>query len=245
MSMESLQQLRGEQERILALPGRTAFVQIARLARTAKLFAGNADALIGHLNRMQDPTQRLPVWGDRRLFEEFLDETERHLHNYTAAAHTRMDYLQRFTSAEWPQSSPFREEYQRRVAEEFDASPLHNFVTDLRNLILQKRLPVSTTAESWEQGNGWRFQVMLDAADLLGWDGWSAQARKYIKASGDSVDLSRTVSAYTSAVITFDRWVAECFVEEHVEEIESYQHTLQDYRALVRRLGLHDDLESP
>ena len=114
-----------------------------------------------------------------------------------------MDYVQRFTSAEWPQSSPFREEYQRRVAEEFDASPLHNFVTDLRNLILQKRLPVSTTAESWEQGNGWRFQVMLDA-DLLGWDGWSAQARKYIKASGDSVDLSRTVSAYTSAVITFD-----------------------------------------
>lgn len=245
MSMESLQQLRGEQERILALPGRAAFVQVARLARTAKLFAGNADALIGHLNRMQDPTQRLPIWGDRRLFEEFLDETERHLHNYTAAAHTRMDDLQRFTSAEWPQSSPFREEYQQRVAEEFDASPLHNFVTDLRNLILRKRLPVSTTAESWEQGNGWRFQVMLDAADLLGWDGWSAQARKYIKASGDSVDLSRTVSAYTSAVITFDRWVAECFVEEHVEEIESYQHTLQDYRALVRRLGLHGDLESP
>jgi hypothetical protein len=245
MSMESLQQLRGEQERILALPGRAAFVQVARLARTAKLFAGNADALIGHLNRMQDPTQRLPIWGDRPLFEGFLDETERHLHNYTAAAYTRMDYLQRFTGAEWPQSSTFREEYQRRVAEEFDASPLHNFVTDLRNLILQKRLPVSTTAESWEQGNGWRFQVMLDATDLLGWDGWSAQARKYIEASGDSVDLSRTVSAYTSAVITFDRWVAERFVEEHVEEIESYQHTVRDYRALVRRLGLRDDLESP
>jgi hypothetical protein len=244
MSMESLQQLRGEQERILALPGRTAFVKVARLARTAKLFAGNADALIGHLNRMQDPTQRLPVWGDRRLFEEFLDETELHLHNYTAAAHTRMDHLQRFTSAEWPESSPFRGEYRRRIAEDFDATPLHNFVTDLRNLILQVRLPVSTAAESWERGNGWRFQVMLDTTDLLGWDGWSAQARTYIKASGESVDLSGTVGAYTSAVITFDRWVAECFVEEHVEEIESYQHTLGDYRALVRRLGLHDDLDA-
>ena len=235
MSMESLQQLRGEQERILALPGRTAFVQtLAWLARPSSCRQRR------RLDRAPEPhagpDEALPIWGDRRLFEEFLDETERHLHNYTAAAHTRMDYLQRFTSAEWPQSSLFREEHQRRVAEEFDASPLHNFVTDLRNLILQKRLPVSTTAES-EQGNGWRFQVMLDAADLLGWDGWSAQARKYIKASEDSVDLSRTVSAYTSAVITFDRWVAECFVEEHVEEIESYQHTLQDYRALVRRPG--------
>src|SRR4029450_7548725 len=144
MSMESLQQLRVQQERILALPGRAAFVQVARLARTAKLFAGNADALIGHLNRMQDPAQRLPIWGDRRRFEEFLDETERHLHNYTAAAYTRMDYLQRFTSAEWPESSPFREEYQGRVPEKFDAPPPHNFVPDLRNLMLQVRLPVST-----------------------------------------------------------------------------------------------------
>jgi hypothetical protein len=76
----------------------------------------------------------------------------------------------------------------------------------------------------------------------LGW--WSAQARRYIKASGDSVDLSRSVSVYTSAVIAFDRWVAECFVEEHVEEIESYQRSLRDYRALVRRLRLHDDLDA-
>ena len=49
------------------------------MARTAKLFAGNAVALIGYLNRMQDPMQRLPIWGDRRLFEVFLDETERQL----------------------------------------------------------------------------------------------------------------------------------------------------------------------
>ena len=55
------------------------FIKVARLARTAKLFAGNAVALIGYLNRMQDPMQRLPIWGDRRLFEEFLDETERQL----------------------------------------------------------------------------------------------------------------------------------------------------------------------
>ena len=112
---------------------------------------------------MQDPSQRLPIWGDRRLFEEFLDETERHLHNYTAAAYTRMDYLQRFTSAEWPRElASFREEYQRRVAEEFDAP--RRSTTSLPicgTSCCRYALPVSTAAESWEQGNGWRFQVML------------------------------------------------------------------------------------
>ena len=245
MSMEGVQQLRAEQERILALPGREAVVQVARLARTAKLFTGNADALIGHLNRMQDPAQRVPIWGDQRLFGEFLDETERHLHNYAAAAHSRLEHLRRFTDAGWPEGSPSREQYRRRVGEEFDASPLRNFVTDLRDLILHVRLPVSTAAESWERDSGWRFEVMLDAADLLAWDGWSAQARTYIEANGEWVDLSGTVGAYTSEVITLDRWVVERFVGEHVEEIESYQRALRDYRALVRRLGLHDDLDAP
>jgi hypothetical protein len=78
-----------EQKRLLGLPGRVAFAKLARLARTEKILVGNAKALLEHLSRMHDPAQQLPIWSDQQAFEEFLNETERHLHNYVAAAHSR------------------------------------------------------------------------------------------------------------------------------------------------------------
>ena len=149
---DDMTQLRAEQVRILALPGRVAWVKLARLNRTAKIFRGNAKVLLDHLNRMDDVGHMLATTSDQQAFEEFLDETERHLHNYVAAAQSRVDHFRQFARAEWPEGSPHREEYQRRVDEEFKKSLLHNFVTDLRNLILHVRLPVSTTTETWGPG---------------------------------------------------------------------------------------------
>jgi hypothetical protein len=106
MSMEILEQLRGEQERILAFPGRAASSRVARLACRQAL-CRQRRSLDRHLNRIQDPTQRLPVWAIGGCSRS--SWTERYLHNDTADGYTRMDCLRRFISAEWPESSPFRE----------------------------------------------------------------------------------------------------------------------------------------
>jgi hypothetical protein len=166
-----------------------------------------------HLKRMEDPSVLLPIVSDQRAFEEFLDETERHLHNYVAAATTRVDHFRRFKDAEWPEGSSTGEEYQRRVDEDFKESPLHNFIMKLRNLILHVRLPVSSTTETWQQLGTLSFHIMLNSADLLVWDGWNRLARKYVEQSGQSIDLGDTVSAYTSEIIAFDRWTAELFIK--------------------------------
>jgi hypothetical protein len=84
----------------------------------------------------------------------------------------------------------------------------------------------------------------LDSADLLGWDGWSAGAQQYIMASGKSVDLGGAVSTYTDEVLVFDRWVAERFIGQHLEEIESYQRALRENQARLRQLGLFNDPEA-
>jgi hypothetical protein len=47
---DDMAQLRAEQKRILALPGRVAWVKLARLNRTAKIVRGNAKVLLDHLN---------------------------------------------------------------------------------------------------------------------------------------------------------------------------------------------------
>lgn len=243
--MNDMDELHADQARIVAMPGRVASAKLARLHRTAKVFSGNARALLEHLKRMDDLEYMLATTSDRQASEEFFDEMERHLHNYVAAAQSRVEHFRRFARTEWPEGSPFREEYQRRVEEEFDTSPLHNFVTDLRNLILHVRLPVSTTMATWWRDGARTFQVMLDSADLLHWGRLSSQAREYIEASGESVDLGRAVSTYTDEIIAFDQWVAESFVREHQEEMRSYKRALREHQARFRRRGVSDHPETP
>jgi hypothetical protein len=238
---DDMAQLQAERERILAMPGRVAWVKLKRLGRTAKLFRGNARALLDHLKRMDDLDQMLATTRDQDAFEVFLDETERHLHNYAAAAHTRVEHFRRFSRNDMPEG--LREEYERRVDQEFAASPLHNFIIDLRNFMLHWRLPVQQTTESWGAG-GVSFRVMLVSADLLRWERLSSKAREYIEASGEAVDLGETVASYRNKIASFDRWVVEGFMREHVEEIVSYLDAERQYRAGLRQLGLLDD-ESP
>lgn len=245
MNDDELTRLRAERDRILAMPGRAAWVKLARLRRTARIFGGNAGVLLTHLNRMQDPAVYLPAVSDQRALEDFLDETERHLHNYVAAAATRVDHFRVFKQTEWPDGSPTGDEYQRRVDQDFKDAPLHNFIVKMRHLILHVRLPVSTTIESWQRGGTLTFQVMLNSADLLAWDGWNTPAREYIEEHGQSINLGDTVSAYTGEIITFDRWTAELFIKDHLEEIESFLEAARQQQERLRQLGLHPDPEDP
>ena len=70
---DDLAQLDAEQTRILALPGRVAWVKLARLNRTAKIFRGNAKVLLDHLRRMEDLGHMLKTTSDQHAFEEFVD----------------------------------------------------------------------------------------------------------------------------------------------------------------------------
>ena len=240
---DDMEQLRSEHERILAMPGRAAIIRLRRLSRTLRVFHGNAEALLAHLRQMDDVGRMLATTTDPEAFEEFGAETERHLHNFVAAAQSRVDHLRQFARAEWPEDAPTRQEYERRVEQEFRTSPLHNFIIRLRQLMQHVRLPLSTTRETWERGGAWTFRVMLDSADLLRWKDWNAPARSYIQASGEAVDLAQTVATYSNETQTFDRWVAEEFVREHLGEIESYMEAARQFRERLRRLGL-DDLET-
>jgi hypothetical protein len=242
MDKDSRTPLRAEEERILAMPGFAALVKLKRLHRIAKIFHGNAEALLGHLRRMDDLAVLLPTVSDQRALEEFGDETERHLHNYVAAAQSRVDHLRRFKRKDLPEG--LREEYQQRIDNEFKDSPLHKFIIDLRHLMLHVRLPVSTTRETWERGGPYVFRVMLDSADLLErWDKWSPEARRYIEASGESVDLRRTVGTYAEKATTFDRWVAEGISTQHLEDIESFQRAAREFQMRLGDLDLYDDAD--
>jgi hypothetical protein len=242
MDEDTLSRLRADQERILAMPGYAALVKLKRLSRIAKIFHGNAEALLGHLRHMDNLEVLLPTVSDQRALEVFGDETERHLHNYVAAAQSRVNLLQRFKRKDMPEG--LREEYQQRIDNEFKDSPLHKFIIDLRHLMLHVRLPVSTTRETWERGGPYIFRVMLDSADLLErWAKWSPEGRQYIEASEEAVDLRQTVGSYAEKVTTFDRWVAEGISRQHLDDIESFERAARAFQVRLRDLGLASDID--
>ncbi|HEX8862633.1 MAG TPA: hypothetical protein VGC06_26790 [Actinomycetes bacterium] len=237
---DDMDQLRAEQERILIMPGAAAMIRLRRLGRTLRVFHGNADALLAHLRQMDDLGRMLTTTTNPEALEEFGAETERHLHNFVAAAQSRVDHFRQFARAEWPEDSPSRQEYERRVEQEFRTSPLHNFIIKLRQLMQHVRLPLSTSQETWTRGDPWtvNFRVMLDSADLLRWPDWNLLARSYIQASGKAIDLAQTVITYSNEILAFDQWIAERFTHEHQEEIESYLEAATKVRERLRQLGL-------
>jgi hypothetical protein len=60
-----------------------------------------------------------------------------------------------------------------------------------------------------------------------------------------NVHLGDTVSAYTSEIITFDRWTAELFIKGHLQEIESFLDAARKHQTRLHDLGLYNEPETP
>jgi len=105
---DDMTQLRAEQARILALPGRVAWVKLARLNRTAKILRGNAKVLLDHLNRMDDVGHMLATTSDQQAFEEYplpeflfnIGQCHRNLGSYDQAIFSFRKYLRLKPDAE-------------------------------------------------------------------------------------------------------------------------------------------------
>ena len=221
-------------------PGRIAVVLLSRLARIEKIFVRNSDALHRHLARGNDPETALPLWdvSDPAALEEHLDETERHLFNYLAAVHSRVEHVRTFVRSHWEPDSEFLALYEDRVREEFASSSLHKWLIDLRNYLLHERLPVSSANLTMSEAEGMSTTVFLHADDLLASKGWSPEARLYIEEHAPEIDLGRATSQYTGRAERFDRWIAEEFLRVHLDHVEAYVAAQRAHYQLLLRMGL-------
>jgi hypothetical protein len=241
-------ELRLSQERLLACePGRLAVAKISRLDRIGRIFTRNSDALRLHLDRTNDPAISLPLWSPSNTagFEEYMDEVEWLLFNYLAAAEAKIDHLRIFIRANWDQDSDFSVTYRRRVKEEFEVAPLHNWLKKLRNCMLHYRLPVSTGKLSAGQDSGWSTAVMLHADDLAQYDEWNAKAKAYMTAHGPEIDLGHAISAYSDQVLLFDRWVRDEFTGANHDQIAAYRTAFATHFDLLVSLGLVQAQDMP
>lgn len=237
-------EVRAAHERFAACEGAKLQSELAAVARMYRLFATNEQELRTHFSQYEDVQALLELWdiSHPERFEAFLDETDRLLHNYLAAAASLADHTMRLWRKYPPQDEVVSNEYQRRVDETFKNSPLANFVHGLRNLTFHRQLPVikgtlSFTGPASEEGQSLSSVTGLDKKALLAWDGWNAGAKEYLAQTqtGDTVDIEEVVAAYTADVHEFNEWFGKAWVGAHRSAFDELHALSREHGELLRR----------
>jgi hypothetical protein len=164
-TLEELQAMRAE---LWGLEGRTFIQEINALTRTIRLFDGNTRELRRFLGKTAEPPQALHIAALRdRELDQFLDEVDRLLHNFVAAAISLRDHTRRIQAKFLP-AVERDHEYDARVREAFRDAQISRFVTELRNYTTHARLPIARGHFHMDMAEqSFDATVALDAEDLL------------------------------------------------------------------------------
>jgi hypothetical protein len=228
MEQERIEQLRAK---ISACPGWTLRRELAGLARSYKVFLGNDAELRDYLRRHSELPMALELWRveNREGFERFLDEIDRLLHNYVAAAGTLRDHTLRVWKKHAPADEAVLAEYERRKLSTFADSGVAQFVLRLRNYTLHRRLPIARGRLSWTEDQDLNSMIFLERDELLRWDEWSPPARRYLQDASDDVNLAEVVDEYSSAVVEFNTWFGEEYVRGHLRAFDELRSLEQEF----------------
>ena len=201
------------------LPGWSVRAQIHGFDRSLRVFAGNADELTRFLRESQEPAAVFRLWADdnREAFERFLDEVDRLLHNFVAAAMSLRDHVRPLRRELLPEDEAdnLARECQARIDEDFTNAPLAHFVLGLRNVMLHDRIPIATGQLSGGYGKPDESRVVLHRSDLLKPQKWSRPAKRYIDAAGDNIGVGDVVTDYRAVVDGFHAWFRAALITRH------------------------------
>jgi hypothetical protein len=214
--------------------------EFSSLARSYGLFLGNDRELREYLAENAELRRALELSDENNQagFERFLDEVDRLLHNYLAAAATLRDHTRRLWKKFTPADPSLVAAYDSRIKTTFDDSPLARLVQDLRNYTLHRRLPIARGHGSFTRSEGMRFRVVLEREELLDWDNLNPKARLYLTSTPHELFLGEIIDAYTYAVQTFNDWFHHVFVDAHHAHFEELARLEQQLKSAYIEAGV-------
>ena len=161
-------------------------------------------------------------------------EVVRLLHNVVAAAKTLVDHSRIVSRRLIADDDMTQKTYQDRVNRDFVDDHLVQFVEDLRNYSLHKKLPplgLSYTADDDRQ----RFYLPKDG---FGNFNWSASAREFFDAAEPRIDFHAVLSAYRGKVMDFQRWLKELLRDLHRDSLGELKAYEDEYMLIELRQGV-------
>lgn len=146
----------------------------------------------------------------------FVGAVSQRLHNYLASTMSLVDHARRLMR---DQPETFNTMWSARVAR-LQTHGEVPFMMSLRVYAQHRALPpVShyfsmTSAPS--TGSNWTCEIELGTAELLKWDGWKADARAFLMAQGDAVNLRTVTATHSALVYEANVWLHDELVRRNV-----------------------------
>jgi hypothetical protein len=205
-------------EKLMSLDGWRIEEKIEILEVSIFIFSRNFEELMESIELFKDPSSLIlhDVRNTKEL-RHFLKEVTRLLHNYLAAAMTLVDHTRILVRELYNEDkfAEFNAEYSYKIKEIFAENPLHQFVQDLRNYIIHKKLPMvgSTLNLNEIQAN-----LIVDLSELRKNFKWRKYAKEFLDSKGDDEKLEILISDYFNLVYEFHKWFYNRQLEIHAEE---------------------------
>jgi hypothetical protein len=222
-----MRDLLGDKDALRELDGWQVRKALFGIRRSLGVFEGNSRRLLAFLGQHGDARKTLEAletleFKDQAGFERYLDETDRLLHNFLAAAESLRDHveaIQRKHLTDLP-DDPDTIEYRTRKSEVFD-SPAGSFVRELRNHILHERIPETGGYAVWgSDPSDLSSGIALDGAELRAARNWSKKAKRYMDEAGDSVLIHEVAAAFRDPVVEFCEWFEEALRRRNADALE-------------------------
>lgn len=205
------------------------------------IFRMNAQELLEITRRVSDPNEglRLMSQANREAGAQTHREVTRRVHNFVAASLTLVEHTRIFMREHYG-NTPLFDRYQAKVDADLADEPLVRFVQDLRNFMLHNGLPHTEMFLNFDPnealpGSGrLTTGIRIRTAHLSTWSRWSNQARAYIEASGEFIDIRDFSEAYTQKISLLHDWLQselDQFHEADLDHLQTLQAALNESRA--------------
>ena len=214
--VELWEQIAGLLREAMDTPGAHVDFDLRTLSRSLELFTSNA----AHLRVEIEHQQRIESWiklgpDNQSEFEKCLDEIDRLLHNFLAAAFTlathtmkiRKKYADDALATAYDSKSPF-------------GQPLFKLVKELRNDTQHAHLPLVRQNINivMDAGSEWTCTLVV-SRQYLATLKLNGPTRKFLEGLGDDPSLAWLVETYTLAVEQFTAWFVGAVVLLRAEDL--------------------------
>lgn len=210
-----IEELEGE---IAKISGVGNIGKLRQLEYSVQLFERNHQVLAKLLNQIienedkhSDLFNRINKWKTELLFKEISFR----LHNFVASSLSLVDHSRIVYKKSFKDKGHFKV-YQKKVNSDLNEDELVQFIQKLRQMCQHYRLPNISAELELMEGD---LSLFIHKNTLLQFDGWNANAKKFIQESGEKIDLLEVINKYHEKIIAFHTWAKKEFSELYGEEI--------------------------